>query len=1035
MTPTPSITPSRTPTLTPTQTSCPGICFGTNSGFTNVQQSIMDISSSPDGQTYYFVGAFTDFGGNSAYRFAIAFTEDGLLQTGFTSNLANAAILDSKVQSDGKIMIGGAFTTYQSLSRNRIARINPNGSLDTTFAPGTGFAGGNVQILAIDPDGKILAGGNFTSYSGVSKGALVRLLPNGQLDPTFSGLTTGFSGGTGGAQSLVWEIKRLSNGKYYVAGNLGTYNGVACNDIVRLNSDGSLDATFNATAYSGNSIVNGFGLQSSGKLIIAGQQTDLVRRLNTDGSIDATFTAPSFQSDTWTLEIDSNDNIFIGGRFSNVGGNTNYSGIAKLNPNGTLNTTFMGQNIVFLTQPFRGVNTIVIEPGEQTILIGGDWTQIQGYQGYDYARLDATTGELLNCQEIIPSLTPTNSPTRTPTATPTRTPAISPSATATPTLTPTTTPSSPCECVQGVLVEVLTTGTINYQLCDGTPVSNTFPLGPNVVGAGECIRKDSLTPGTATYENEEPGVCCTPDPSPSATNTSTPTLTPSMTSTPNLTPTITPTLTPTPSATADVFCEYNILYVDSDTDTVGTYNTNTNQITPQFSLSAGTWNDIGATTNKIFLNTDDTVDTTIVSYDILSLTPFSASSTANTYTFTGIFGAGLCAISDNVVAIAGQSVWTGNTTTLTSAKLFDLPPNCDTTGDILYNPVKQQFAIAYTDISDPLEDKFYVSIFDLSGNIVECNGQPYTILLNTYISLPDLSRIFGLYEDNGIIYAVAQSFNIYELDFDTQSVITPSFAPTNLSGTTQLGMANITSCVDWFDCIEVSSTPTATPTMTPTPSPTITGECDCSCWSLTFTPPLTPSDLQVRWRDCSTDTIITDDILNLEQRDNLDGTYTAFICAKNTGSYSTPVCVQIIDGLPYEVTCDPYQWIQGGACCTGFNCNVPACCQIDIPTNNSLDVNVNQVEVNGVPVSVIGGVFPNSPGNGTTLCSSQTGTSVDFTITISNSVINQKVTFCDSNNVCTCQTITTTGVSILTFNDVEFNCTNPPQIIIEDGTC
>lgn len=146
-----------------------------------------------------------------------------------------------------------------------------------------------------------------------------------------------------------------------------------------------------------------------------------------------------------------------------------------------------------------------------------------------------------------PSITPTRTTTPSITPTNTTTPSVSPTNTATPTNTPSVSPSSPCECVEGVAVEVLTTGTINYLLCDGTPVSNTYPIGPNIVGSGECIQKDSLTPGTATYENEVPGACCSIAP------TSTPTNTPTNTSTPSSTPpepSASPTNTQTPSMTA-----------------------------------------------------------------------------------------------------------------------------------------------------------------------------------------------------------------------------------------------------------------------------------------------------------------------------------------------------------------------------------------------------------------------------------------------------------------------------------------------------
>lgn len=116
----------------------------------------------------------------------------------------------------------------------------------------------------------------------------------------------------------------------------------------------------------------------------------------------------------------------------------------------------------------------------------------------------------------------------------------------------------------------------------------------------------------------------------------------------------------------------------------------------------------------------------------------------------------------------------------------------------------------------------------------------------------------------------------------------------------------------------ITATNTSTPTITPsiTPSPTASASCECLCWSMTYTPPLNDPELQVRWRDCQTNTIITDDILNLETFDNLDGTYTVFICVRDEGSYSSPTCV--LNGI--EVTCDPYVFEMGGVCCIPGDC-------------------------------------------------------------------------------------------------------------------
>ncbi len=81
-------------------------------------------------------------------------------------------------------MIGGCFSSYNGRSRNRIARLNSDGSLDTGFDPGTG-ADNWVQSVAVQSDGKILIGGGFTSYNGTSRNRIARTRLARRSIPTF----------------------------------------------------------------------------------------------------------------------------------------------------------------------------------------------------------------------------------------------------------------------------------------------------------------------------------------------------------------------------------------------------------------------------------------------------------------------------------------------------------------------------------------------------------------------------------------------------------------------------------------------------------------------------------------------------------------------------------------------------------------------------------------------------------------------------------------------------------------------------------
>lgn len=116
---------------------------------------------------------------------AFAMTRGGL------SGLAQSIVL----QPDGKILVGGSFTSWQfsnyTTTQNNLTRINVDGSLDTSFGVGSGF-NGDVNSIALQADGKIMVGGTFTAYNGFSAPNLIRLNANGSVDTGF-GLGSGFN--------------------------------------------------------------------------------------------------------------------------------------------------------------------------------------------------------------------------------------------------------------------------------------------------------------------------------------------------------------------------------------------------------------------------------------------------------------------------------------------------------------------------------------------------------------------------------------------------------------------------------------------------------------------------------------------------------------------------------------------------------------------------------------------------------------------------------------------------------------------------
>lgn len=128
---------------------------------------------------------------------------------------------------DGRILIGGTFNFVNEVARTNIARLLPNGALDTNFNTAVG-ANGDVAALDLQPDGRIVLAGSFTQVQGVPRAGVARLNADGSLDPAFDpGL---------GPAGTVAAMRMLPEGGIAVAGRFDTFNGVPRRDLVQLNS-------------------------------------------------------------------------------------------------------------------------------------------------------------------------------------------------------------------------------------------------------------------------------------------------------------------------------------------------------------------------------------------------------------------------------------------------------------------------------------------------------------------------------------------------------------------------------------------------------------------------------------------------------------------------------------------------------------------------------------------------------------------------------------------------------------------------------
>jgi uncharacterized delta-60 repeat protein len=302
------------------------------------------------------------------------------LDSGFNPRASGVDAL--AVQADGKILVGGIFTTLGGQSRTNIGRLNADGTLDSGFSPGAGGSYPYVKSLALQADGKILVGGSFTTLGGQACTNLGRLNSDATLD---SGFRSGADGGE------VDSLAVQADGKILVGGWFTTLSGQTRDHTGRLNADGTLDTGFNPGAIGVNSAVYSLAVQADGKILVGGYFATLgtqtrtnLERLNADGTLDSAFN-PGTNGEVDSLAVQSDGKILVGGTFTMLGGQTR-TNLGRLNADGTLDTGFnpgpVGGGF------YRGVDCLALQ-ADGKILVGGGFTNLCGQPCNYLGRLNA----------------------------------------------------------------------------------------------------------------------------------------------------------------------------------------------------------------------------------------------------------------------------------------------------------------------------------------------------------------------------------------------------------------------------------------------------------------------------------------------------------------------------------------------------------------------------------------------------------------------------------------------------------------------
>lgn len=354
--------------------------FDTGSGANGIVEHVL---MQPDGKVLV-CGNFTTFNGTD-HPYCARLNSDGSVDTSFRAG-ASYWVRHMALQPDGKIVVGGYFKGADGASANLIARLNTDGSRDTSFDMGSGCQGslgtaidGNpdpfVMWVEVQPDGKILATGNFTNYNGAVSFGLVRINSDGSRDTTFN---VG-----GGLDSWGRSIHQLGNGQILVTGWFQNYRGTTANRIARINSDGSPDPTLHAF-YGDLTSVYSVAVQTDGKMITSGHSLNTeglfrreIKRINADGSDDSSWPG-STNEKTECLFMQRDGKVVAVGYFSQANGAPR-NGIARFNADGTLDQSFVANadNYVW-----------TVNPGPAgTIYVSGGFSSIDGISSPGVARL------------------------------------------------------------------------------------------------------------------------------------------------------------------------------------------------------------------------------------------------------------------------------------------------------------------------------------------------------------------------------------------------------------------------------------------------------------------------------------------------------------------------------------------------------------------------------------------------------------------------------------------------------------------------
>ncbi len=353
-----------------------------NGGVYGFNNNVYVVATQSDGKIVVG-GNFTSFNGTARTRIA-RLNADGTLDPSFVPTTgADDKVWAIAIQSDGKIIIGGQFTSYNGTGRKYIARLKSDGAIDPSFDPGTGFdAPILLNSIVVQSSGKIIVGGSFLTYNGTTRLRLTRLTSVGGIDVSFD-VGSGFN-------NDIYTVAIQNDGKVLVGGSFTTYRGTTRNRIARLDSLGAIDATFDPGTGFNTGAVYKIAVQSDGKIIAVGSffsyqgnASSRIVRINSDASYDGTFAIGTGLNNITYETFVFNNKVIAAGGFTSFNGTTK-GNIARLKSTGGIDASFgtgTGSASVIYSSAIQTSST------GKKIIIGGGFTSFDGVGRNRIARL------------------------------------------------------------------------------------------------------------------------------------------------------------------------------------------------------------------------------------------------------------------------------------------------------------------------------------------------------------------------------------------------------------------------------------------------------------------------------------------------------------------------------------------------------------------------------------------------------------------------------------------------------------------------